>query len=413
MALSFSHQVMLSVSLALCACVLIPRMFGGRGDTKTKPDPRIMAPANARPYRETHGKDHKHTVGPEGMAYTNIDQIKKAMEKDLKAEKANGNGRSLAFTLMPLYAVGVAIFAAYKFTKIKTNEKSQSNKETDKKSKETESQLLQLEHHLSQTEHMLNSLLTQLDPLSNCVNTLASGQRDEIMNQLQSIRLLMKESGIEKTSLTKQTCEDTLEELIYSFKEQDSDRIDDYEEEREEQSDDPQAQAVHHEDFSAHLHLNFQDVQPNEELDVDLTLNKITSVLRKRLLETLMCTAKGKVFIPYTSPDYNNTPICIGASWLSAITRQKSSWDSSLAKIAKAWTSLCMEKHNIYLQTETVHPYFLPIGENIFLGGVFNIRQVVKIWASEVNDYDSNQQTCHAGKACGHYTQVRCSYNLF
>lgn len=39
------------------------------------------------------------------------------MEKQLKTEKT-GTGHSTAFTLMPIYAIGVALFAAYKFSKV-------------------------------------------------------------------------------------------------------------------------------------------------------------------------------------------------------------------------------------------------------------------------------------------------------
>ncbi|XP_056430072.1 coiled-coil domain-containing protein 107-like isoform X2 [Hyla sarda] len=147
-----------------------------------------------------------------------MDQMKGEMEKQLKAEK-RGAGRSMAFTLMPIYAVGVALFAAYKFSKVKSNEKNRSklSKDDETKTKATENQLLELEKHLAHTEKMLNSLLTQLDPLSNCVNTLAAEQKDEIMNQLQSIRQLMKKSGMDKTTINNpgnQSSENTLEDLI-------------------------------------------------------------------------------------------------------------------------------------------------------------------------------------------------------
>ncbi|XP_010157384.1 PREDICTED: coiled-coil domain-containing protein 107 [Eurypyga helias] len=126
---------------------------------------------------------------------------------------------------MPLYALGVGVFAAYKFLKMKSHEESLSKKEksTEDKAKETEHQLLELEQHLAQTEKMLNSLLTQLDPLSNCVNALACEQKDEIMTQLQSIRRLMKESGLDKSENkmkdVSHICNEKLEDLIQSFAE--------------------------------------------------------------------------------------------------------------------------------------------------------------------------------------------------
>lgn len=44
--------------------------------------------------------------------------MRNAMEKELKTERARGNGKDFALTLMPLYAVGVGVFALYKFLKV-------------------------------------------------------------------------------------------------------------------------------------------------------------------------------------------------------------------------------------------------------------------------------------------------------
>ncbi|NWI70154.1 CC107 protein, partial [Todus mexicanus] len=102
-----------------------------------------------------------------------------------------------------------------------------------------EHQLLELEQHLAQTEKMLNSLLTQLDPLSNCVNALACEQKDEIMTQLQSIRRLMKESGLDKSENkmkdASHICSEKLEDLIQSFAEHSQEKeIDDREDDSNE-----------------------------------------------------------------------------------------------------------------------------------------------------------------------------------
>ncbi|XP_069831439.1 coiled-coil domain-containing protein 107 isoform X2 [Dendropsophus ebraccatus] len=197
MVLSSSQHLLLALSLAMCACFLLPRMFGGAVREPGKQEPRRMPPHGRPSPRESQGNSPRSML-EKGNHY---DHIKGEMEKQLKTEK-KGTGHSMAFTLMPIYAIGVALFAAYKFSKVKSNEKnrSQVSKDDEKKTKQTESQLLELEKHLSQTEKMLNSLLTQLDPLSNCVNNLASEQKDEIMNQLQSIRQLMKKSGMDKTT---------------------------------------------------------------------------------------------------------------------------------------------------------------------------------------------------------------------
>ncbi|XP_072002853.1 coiled-coil domain-containing protein 107 [Engystomops pustulosus] len=222
MVLSSSQHLLIALSLAVCACFLLPRMFGGAERNPGRQDPRSMRPpmqGRSAP-RENQGKRP-----PPRKEFPNnnaVDQIKSEMEKQLNTEKT-GTNHSMAFTLMPLYAVGVAVFAAYKFSKMKSNEKNKlkSSRDDEKKTKATENQLLELEKHLFQTEKMLNSLLTQLDPLSNCVNSLAMEQKDEIMTQLLSIRQLMKKSGMDRSNFSKsekQTCEDTLEDLIHSLK---------------------------------------------------------------------------------------------------------------------------------------------------------------------------------------------------
>lgn len=53
--------------------------------------------------------------------YQSIQQMRNAMEKELKTERTRGNGKDFALTLMPLYAVGVGVFALYKFLKVNDN----------------------------------------------------------------------------------------------------------------------------------------------------------------------------------------------------------------------------------------------------------------------------------------------------
>lgn len=49
----------------------------------------------------------------------NMQQMKKLMEQELKSEKFKSNSnKGYVFTLMPLYAIGVGVFAAYKFLKV-------------------------------------------------------------------------------------------------------------------------------------------------------------------------------------------------------------------------------------------------------------------------------------------------------
>ncbi|XP_077121432.1 coiled-coil domain-containing protein 107 isoform X2 [Ranitomeya variabilis] len=228
MVLSSSQHLLLSLSLALCACFLLPRMFGaGVKDSGKQEAGKMPPPGHGRPASRGNGESQaKYHSSRKILENSNhYEQMKGEMEKQLKSERTE-TGHSMAFTLMPLYAVGVALFAAYKFSKMQPKEKigSKTSEGEEKKSKETENQLLVLEKHLLQTEKMLSSLLTQLDPLSSCVNSLATEQKDEIMNQLLSIRQLMKKSGMDKSTINNsgQSCEDTFENLIDSFRVQKS-----------------------------------------------------------------------------------------------------------------------------------------------------------------------------------------------
>ncbi|KAJ7329837.1 hypothetical protein JRQ81_016011 [Phrynocephalus forsythii] len=228
MGLSSAQQVAISVVLVLCLFVVMPRMFGGGGRSSRGVQ---RPPGRHDPLQHRHGRPERllqsemNTGNSEKKTYENIQQMKNAMEKELKTERTRGNGRDFALTLMPLYTIGVGVFALYKFLKMKSQEERVLTKEknTEDKTKETERQLLELEQHLAQTEKMLNSLLTQLDPLSSCINALASEQRDEIMIQLESIRKLMRESGLDKSTVKPQdfahTCQEKLEDLIQSFSE--------------------------------------------------------------------------------------------------------------------------------------------------------------------------------------------------
>ncbi|XP_054077572.1 coiled-coil domain-containing protein 107 isoform X1 [Rissa tridactyla] len=258
MVLSAVQQAVVSVVLVFCLFLVMPRMFGGGGGGRAGRSPRGGRAVPGRYDPRQHGRGSPQTVhqvhlnpgNSDSNTYQSFQQMRNAMEKEIKSERTRGNGRELAFTLMPLYALGVGVFAAYKFLKMKSHEESLSKQEksTEDKAKETEysglsdsvyaarakkwaslwrksyeHQLLELEQHLAQTEKMLNSLLTQLDPLSNCVNALACEQKDEIMTQLQSIRRLMKESGLDKSENkmkgVSHICNEKLEDLIQSFAE--------------------------------------------------------------------------------------------------------------------------------------------------------------------------------------------------
>lgn len=62
-------------------------------------------------------KSPMSSESPEGK-YQSLQQLRNTVEKDLKMERTKGNGRDFALTLMPLYALGVGVFALYKFLKV-------------------------------------------------------------------------------------------------------------------------------------------------------------------------------------------------------------------------------------------------------------------------------------------------------
>ncbi|KAM4711554.1 protein RIC-3 [Anableps anableps] len=202
MVLSTSQQVALAFTAVLFTFVVLPRLFGVGGGTaarETKSDPRY----NRKGPGPGASRGQPINVNPPGshQSADNIQQMKKRLEQEMKSDKyKSNNNKGYVFTLMPLYAIGVGVFAAYKFLKIKSSDnKTQKDKFTKgaKKSAEAENQLNELEQRLAQTERMLNSILTQLDPLTNCVKSVAQEQKNEIMSQLQTIRYLMKKRGMD------------------------------------------------------------------------------------------------------------------------------------------------------------------------------------------------------------------------
>ncbi|XP_024067947.2 glioma pathogenesis-related protein 1-like [Terrapene carolina triunguis] len=83
------------------------------------------------------------------------------------------------------------------------------------------------------------------------------------------------------------------------------------------------------------------------------------------------------------------------------------SWDSALAKSAKAWAKRCHFDHNGYLKIPgKVHPNFTPVGENIWTGSLslFSESAAISDWYNEVTDYTFETRYCT--RMCGHYTQV-------
>ncbi|XP_032363591.1 uncharacterized protein ccdc107 [Etheostoma spectabile] len=223
MVLSTSQQVAMAFTAVLFTFVVLPRMLG----VGPRSDPRYARKAGLGP-GAVRGQPIANAPGtpqtPENML-----QMKKLMEQEMKSDKfkSSSSNKGYVFTLMPLYAIGVGVFAAYKFLKIKSaDDQAQKDKcaKGAKKSVEAENQLNELEQRLVQTERMLNSILTQLDPLTNCVKSVAQDQKNEIMSQLQTIRHLMKKRGMDCPPLNtnEASCERNLEDLIETLEANDT-----------------------------------------------------------------------------------------------------------------------------------------------------------------------------------------------
>nr|XP_061809498.1 coiled-coil domain-containing protein 107 [Nerophis lumbriciformis] len=219
MVLSTSQQVALAFTAVLFTFVVLPKMFGV--GTGAKPKESRLDPRYSRKVGSGVLRGPAVSVGAPSshQSAESMQQMKKLMEQEMKGDKfkSNNNSKGYVFTLMPLYAVGVGVFAAYKFLKIKSSDdEAQKDKfaKGAKKSAEAENQLNELEQRLAQTERMLNSILTQLDPLTNCAKSVAQEQKNEIMTQLQTIRYLMKKRGMDCPPLNEACFEQSLDHLI-------------------------------------------------------------------------------------------------------------------------------------------------------------------------------------------------------
>jgi pathogenesis-related protein 1 len=77
-------------------------------------------------------------------------------------------------------------------------------------------------------------------------------------------------------------------------------------------------------------------------------------------------------------------------------------WDDDLADIAAEWSAR-LAADGCYLE----HDYSSPYGENLYWSTFDSTpEQVVNSWASEVEFYDYDSNSCVEGEMCGHYTQV-------
>ncbi|XP_041071427.1 coiled-coil domain-containing protein 107 isoform X4 [Carcharodon carcharias] len=140
--MSLGQQAALALCLFICVFVLIPRLFpggvgGGKEAAGRSAGHRPPVPGRGQPLiRHSQSNSPK---GPPNLRMRSINQ------KEMNAEKTQGRNKGFAFQLMPLYAIGISIYAIYKLVQMKFNENEQSsnekNKEVDKKRKNTDSKL--------------------------------------------------------------------------------------------------------------------------------------------------------------------------------------------------------------------------------------------------------------------------------
>uniref|UniRef100_A0A8C2P6Q6 Coiled-coil domain containing 107 n=1 Tax=Capra hircus TaxID=9925 RepID=A0A8C2P6Q6_CAPHI len=105
--------------------------------------------------------------------------------------------RSGALPLGALYTAAAVAFVLYKCLQGK-DEAAVLQEEAGKDSLQSEQQLAQLTQQLVQTEQHLNSLMAQLDPLFECVTTLAGAQQELLHMKLQTIHQLLQDSKPKK-----------------------------------------------------------------------------------------------------------------------------------------------------------------------------------------------------------------------
>ncbi|XP_048405318.1 coiled-coil domain-containing protein 107 [Stegostoma tigrinum] len=193
--MSLGQQAALAVCLFISVFLVIPKMLGTpSGGKNAAGRARSAGHGPPVPGRGQPLTAQSQSNNPKGKP--NL-RTRSTNQKEMNSEKTQGRNKGFVFQLMPLYAIGISIYAVYKLVQIKFNENEkiskEKNKEVDKKRKSTENQLSELEIRLAQTEKMLDSLVKELDPLTSCVDAVASEQKNEIMTQLQQLRQLMKE----------------------------------------------------------------------------------------------------------------------------------------------------------------------------------------------------------------------------
>ncbi|XP_055506567.1 coiled-coil domain-containing protein 107 isoform X2 [Leucoraja erinacea] len=197
MAIAMAQQTALAVCLFICAFVVVPRILLGSGGGKKEAAARLSGAGHRRPGSGSGQPVSSNSESNDPKGQPNLRMQPARNQKEANDEKTQGRNKGFIFQFLPLYAIGIGAYAVYKLMQLKFNENEKLSNEKKKRvedeKKNTENQLSDLEMRLAQTERMLASLAKELDPLTNSVNAVASGQKNEIMTQLQQIRKLIKE----------------------------------------------------------------------------------------------------------------------------------------------------------------------------------------------------------------------------
>ena len=89
-------------------------------------------------------------------------------------------------------------------------------------------------------------------------------------------------------------------------------------------------------------------------------------------------------------------------NWRARYHMAPLAWDDAVASVAQDWAN------HLAASNAFAHRQDPKYGENLWWGTAqaFPIASVVDSWGGEVADYDAAANRCHAGKMCGHFTQI-------
>ena len=88
-------------------------------------------------------------------------------------------------------------------------------------------------------------------------------------------------------------------------------------------------------------------------------------------------------------------------------------WNSYLAEMAQAWSAKCLWEHGQPAGYNTFSLPYTYVGQNLYATmGTLNVTAAITSWWNERVNYNYGNNTCDAGKMCGHYTQVKFTLAL-